>query len=285
MISEPMDNTSVSATNISSQNDHFESRLNRAAADILDGLAHVHLWYTVGWLEIKQRYRRSVIGPFWITLSLGIMLAGMGIIYSRLFGMETEHYIPFLSAGLVVWALMSTLLTEGCTTFLSSEGVIKQLPAPLSVHALRVVWRNLIILAHNSLIYFGVMAYFHRNPGPVVLLAPFGIALIAINGFAACLTLGIFSARFRDIPPIISNAVQVIFFMTPVFWDPQNLKGRTTVLHVNPLYYLLELVRRPLLGEAPPLTLWLAVLAITLANLAVGLAMFVRFRGRIAYWL
>jgi len=265
--------------------DHADSRFNRAVVDVLKGVADVHLWFTVGWLEIKQRYRRSVIGPFWITLSLGTMIAGMGIIYSRLFGMETEHYIPFLSAGLVVWSLISTLLIEGCMTFLSAEGVIKQLPAPLSVHAMRVVWRNLIILGHNSLIYFAIMAYFHRNPGPVALLAPFGLALIAVNGFGVCLTLGIFSARFRDIPPIVANAVQVIFFMTPVFWDPQNLKGRTAVLEGNPLYYLLELVRRPLLGEAPPLSLWLISVAITLANLAVGFALFTRFRGRIAYWL
>jgi ABC-type polysaccharide/polyol phosphate export permease len=260
-------------------------RFDRATADILEGLRSVHLWFTVGWLEIKQRYRRSVIGPFWITLSLGVMLVGMGVVYSRLFGMETEQYIPFLAAGLVVWTLISSLIVEGCATFLSSEGVIKQLPAPLTVHALRVVWRNLIILAHNFVIYIAVMAYYQRNPGLAALLAPLGVSLIAVNGFGCCLTLGIFSARFRDIPPIVVSTVQLIFFITPVFWDPKNLKGKVAILDGNPLYYMLELVRRPLLGEAPPASFWLVALVVTLANLSVGFLMFARFRGRIAYWL
>jgi ABC-type polysaccharide/polyol phosphate export permease len=116
-------------------------------------------------------------------------------------------------------------------------------------------------------------------------LAPVGLALIALNGAACGMILGVLSARFRDIPPIVSNAVQLIFFITPVLWRPENLKSRVWVVDWNPLYYLLEIVRRPLVGESPPLSFWAIAIGFTIASLAVGFSLFARFRGRVAYWV
>jgi ABC-type polysaccharide/polyol phosphate export permease len=262
-----------------------ELRFSRALKDVVGGVVHSHLWLVLGWLEIKQRYRRSKIGPFWITLSLGIMVAASGFIYSRLLGSELRDYLPSLAVGLIVWQLMSGLINEGCGAFLAAEGIIKQIPAPLSVHILRVVWKNLIILAHNMIIYIVAMLFYFRNPGFAFFLAPFGVALVALNGLACGMILGVLSARFRDIPPIIANAVQLAFFITPVLWKPENLKTRLLIVEANPLYYLLEVVRKPLLGEAPSLSFWAIAIGITAVNLTLGFSLFARFRGRIAYWV
>jgi ABC-2 type transport system permease protein len=262
-----------------------EFRIRRAFRDIVSATLHPHLWLVLGWLEVKQKYRRSKIGPFWITLSLGIMVAALGVVYSRLLDAEPRDYIPSLAAGLIIWQLIAGLINDGCTAFLAFDGVIKQLPAPLGVHLLRAVWRNFIILGHNMIVYILVMLIYLKNPGLVFFLAPVGLALIALNGAACGMILGVLSARFRDIPPIVSNAVQLIFFITPVLWRPENLKSRVWVVDWNPLYYLLEIVRRPLVGESPPLSFWAIAIGFTIASLAVGFSLFARFRGRVAYWV
>lgn len=262
-----------------------EFRLRRAVDNICEGFARRPLWMSLGWLEIKQRYRRSIIGPLWITLSLAIMIAGLGIIYSSLFNMETHAYIPFLSTGLIIWGLIAGLVTDGCMVFLSSEGILKQLPVPLFVHVLRTTWKHVIIFCHNIVIYVAVMIYYGKNPGLVVLLAPLGTAIVVINGIGFCMTLGIVSARFRDIPPIITSFIQLVFFVTPVFWMPEALKNRTMIVDGNPLYYLLEIVRRPLLGQVPAAEYWLVAALFTTVNVTAAYFLFARFRGRIAYWV
>ncbi len=253
--------------------------------DLWKALANWKLWGLVGWLEVSQRYRRSVIGPFWITLSLGVTVLGLGLVYSALFRQTASDYIPYLATGLIAWGFISALLIEGCATFIAAEGRIKMLPMPLSVHVYQVVWRNFIILAHNSIVYIAVMLYFGINPGFATIFAILGIAIVVINGVGFALTLGILSARFRDIPIMIANGVQLVFFVTPILWKPEALTSREWIYRFNPFHYLIEIIRSPLLGTVPPLQDWAIVLLFTAANLAVGIVMFGRFHRRIAYWV
>lgn len=258
----------------------------QAGVDLVQGLLQWPLWFTIGWMDVRQRYRRSLIGPFWITLSLGIFVAGLGVVYGALFRVELKTYLPYLATGMIVWTMISTLISEGCQTFIAAEGAIKQIPAPISTHVYRLVWRNLIILAHNFAIYILLVAIFGISIGPVTLLAVPGLLFVAANGVAFGLILGVLSSRFRDIPLIITNLVQLVFFTTPILWRADTLPpDRAWVAWVNPFYFLVENVREPLLGHAPPPLFWLITAAVTVVNLAVGIALFGRFRARLAYWL
>ncbi len=234
---------------------------------------------------MSQRYRRSIIGPFWITLSLGVVVLGLGIVYSTLFRQTAQDYIPYLATGLIAWGFISALLTDGCNTFIAAEGRIKMLPVPLSVHVYQMVWRNFIILAHNAVVYVVMILFFAINPGWAFPLAFLGVAIVLLNGVGFALTLGILSARFRDIPVMVANAVQLIFFVTPILWKPETITSREWIYLYNPFHYLIEIIRAPLLGKVPPALDWIVVLAFTAANLAVGIALFGRFRKRIAYWV
>ena len=93
------------------------------------------------------------------------------------------------------------------------------------------------------------------------------------------------SARFRDIPQVINSVVQILFFLTPVFWKPESLKGHAYITEYNPFFHLLQIVRAPLLGELPTAANYMSVLFITILNAALALYLFSRFRGRIAYWI
>jgi ABC-type polysaccharide/polyol phosphate export permease len=258
----------------------------QAVADLRDGLVQWPLWFTIAWMDVRQRYRRSLIGPFWITLSVGIFVTGLGVVYGALFRQDLKTYLPYLAVGVVVWTLVSSLIAEGCNTFISAEGAIKQLPVPISVHVFRMVWRNVIVFAHNVMIVIVLVLIFNIPVSAATLMAIPGLILIMLSGVGFGLTLGVLSARFRDIPLIISNFVQLIFFTTPILWRADTLPpNRDWIARFNPFHYLIEVVRQPLLGQTLPAAAWLVTLAIALLALAVGIAFFTRYRVRIAYWL
>lgn len=257
----------------------------RAWADIVEGIALWRLWVRLGWNDILQRYSRSVLGPFWLTASMAVMVVALGVLYSRLFNQSIDDFLPFFCVGLLVWTLIASYLTEGGMLFTGSESYIKQIRLPYSVYVYRSSWAKLIIFAHNFIIYLGVLIYFQIWPGAISLLAIPGLMLVVFNGTIASLTIGIVSARFRDIPQIITSLVQILFFLTPIFWKPETLKGHAYVMDFNPFYHLLEIVRAPLLGNLPSAASYWSVLLLTLINVGVGFAFFARFRARIAYWI
>ncbi len=256
-----------------------------ALRDVAEGARAFRLWGMLGWQDIRQRYRRSTLGPFWLTISMGALVGGLGLLYAGLFKLDVSDYLPFVAAGLILWGLISGLITEGCDAFIGAEGIIKQVNLPLSVHVYRVVWRNSIVFAHNVVIYAAAAVIFSIQPGWAGLLALPGLALLCLNGVWVGLLLGLVSARFRDVPQIAASIVQVAFFLTPIIWKPELLPDRAFILHLNPFFHLLELVRAPLLGQAPGLVSWLAVAGITLGGWLVTLFMYRRYRWRIAYWV
>jgi len=259
--------------------------LAKAMRDLRVGILSVHVWPTLAWQEIRQRYRRSVLGPFWLTISIGVLIAGMGPLYSRLFGQDTSSYFPHLAVSFIVWMLLASLITEGCTSFMVAEGLIKEGRMPLTVHVLRVIWKNLIIFAHHALILVILFLFYPPPLSWALLLVPLAILAIAVNALWVGLFLGMLCARFRDIPLIIQSIVQVMFFLTPVLWTPGALGRHAWAAQWNPLNHLLEIVRGPLLDGRVAVTSWAAVLGMALVGFAFVLPVFARFRARIAYWV
>ena len=149
-----------------------------------------------------------------------------------------------------------------------------------------MVWRTFIVLLHNMIIYVGVALSFGIWAGlGNILLAALGIAVLCLNAIWTTMVLGILSARFRDIPPITASLLQVVFFLTPIFWHADQLPERAVFVKYNPFVYYMDIVRQPLLGEAPSLTTWGIVLSLTFIGCLLSLFMFTRFRRRISYWV
>jgi ABC-2 type transport system permease protein/lipopolysaccharide transport system permease protein len=261
------------------------SRVRVAIADLGHGLGQRELWSTLGWHDIRQRYRRSMVGPFWLTLSMGLMIGGLAYLYSGMLGQNIERYLPYVATGMIVFSLISSLATEGSTVFIGSSTLILQLRAPLSIYVYQMVWRNLIIFAHNISIYVLVLLFVKVDLGWNFFLGFIGLFLVLLNGVWIGLILGTISARFRDVPPIVASVMQIIFFLTPIFWFPEAVTNRAWLVHLNPFYYMVELVRMPLLGTSPPLSMWLIVIGINCASAIVAVLFFAGYRQRIAYWV
>ena len=261
------------------------SEAARAWDDLRDGAMRWRLWSRLGWHDIRKRYRRSVLGPFWLTLSMAVMVGSLGLIYGTLFRLDLEGYLPFLAVGLATWTLIASFLNEGCISFIELEPLIKNVRIPMSVHILRALWRNLIIYGHNIVIFAVVALVFGIWPGAAGLLAVAGLALLLVNAGWIMLLLGMICTRFRDVPPIIGSVIQLLFFVTPVMWKPELLGDRRYLMVLNPFYHLLEVIRAPLLGHVPGWESWVAGLLFAAAGWAFTFACFARFRKRIAYWL
>jgi ABC-type polysaccharide/polyol phosphate export permease len=257
--------------------------------DFFGGIKLYSIWSMLAWQDIRQRYRRSVIGPFWLTISTGIMVGALGFLYSGLFQQEIKSYLPFLAVGLIVWGFLSTVLNEACAVFVSSEGMMKQVRLPLTVYVCRMVWRNLIIFAHSIVIIIVVMVWADVSLTWELSLLPLAAFLYCLNALSIGLLLGIVCTRFRDIGPFIGNLAQILFFITPIMWSPQILTGKNASLawiaNYNPAYHFIEIIRAPLLGQAIPIDSWFVVFVSTAILWVLMLFVMTKFRHRLPYWL
>jgi lipopolysaccharide transport system permease protein len=260
-------------------------RRDRAMDDLRGGLARWRLAWALARGDITHRYRGSVLGPFWLTLSTAVMLAALGILYAKLFRMDVAAYLPWLAVSLIVWNMISQIVTDATTSLTGAEGVIRQMPLPYTVHALRVVFRNAVIAAHNLPLIAVVFAVFGVAPSWMALAAIPGFVLIALAAFAAAIFLGMICARFRDIPPIVGSVMQIAFFVSPVIWKPEMVGHWEPFLPINPVFAVMETVRGPIMGTGAGPLVWVLAVAWTAALLAGAWAFFVRFRGRIAFWV
>jgi ABC-type polysaccharide/polyol phosphate export permease len=255
------------------------------ANDIFIGLMAKHVWGALGWHDIRQRYRRSVLGPFWFTLSTLIMVAVLGVLYSTILGQEITSYLPYLGVGIVVWQYLSTCIMEGSSAFIGADYLIKQIRMPLTVHVARVVWRNYIILLHSLPVVILLMLGFGHIPGPKFLLVIPGLFVLLLNGVWMGIVLGIICARYRDVLPIVANLMQVAFFFTPIMWSVDLLKDRAWMAELNPFYHIIEIVRAPIIGHEILIQSWVWSVGVTVAGFIVAQYLMNRCRNRLPYWL
>ena len=279
--------TIAATTDLDLKADTTVAGRNRLAVD--DLARGVRLWrlaVALGWLDIRLRYRGSMLGPFWLTISTGVMVAALGFLYSTLFKMDLREYLPFLALSQVLWGFLAALVSEACTTFTDAEGVIRSVRMPFFVYSTRTLIRNLIALGHNIVVIVVVFAIFQIWPGWGLIEAIPGLLLWVIDSLALTLLLGAFCARFRDIQPIVNSVMQIAFFVTPVIWKPSQLGAGVDNLPFNPFFDLLEIVRAPLLGEGGPSSMtWLGAVIYSVVLCSVSWAFFVRARGRITFWI
>ncbi|MGY1719545.1 MULTISPECIES: galactan export ABC transporter permease subunit Wzm/RfbD [unclassified Blastococcus] len=267
--------------------------LSAAVADLRRGWEQRPLWGYLGWQDIRQRYRRSVLGPVWITISMAVTAVALGILYSGLFDIPLERLLPHVLVGFIVWGFISGCITEGSEVFIANEGLIKHLPAPLSTHVYRLIWRQTLFLAHNLIVYLIMLLFFPQPLHWTVLAVVPAFVLLALNGAWVALAVGVVTARFRDILPITQSIVQLMFFLTPIVWIYDELINspnpaiaeRARLAEFNPFLHFLEIVRRPLLGQDQQLRYWLVVLAITVVGWALTMFVLRRYRSRVSYWV
>lgn len=269
------------------------SQTFRAAwEDLKRGFGQRELWLALGWQDIKQRYRRSTLGPLWITIATGVMAAALGLLYSQLFGIDLAEFLPHVAVGLILWGFIAGCIKDGSEVFIANEGLIKQLPSALSVHVYRLVWRQFLFLLHNLVIWLALLAIFRIPVGWEVLLAIPAMVLLVLNGIWVTMFFGIVATRFRDVAPLLDSLVQLAFYMTPIVWTAKTLTDqggavaeRAVLAKLNPLYHYLDIVRGPMINSPVETSSWIVVLIMTGVGLVMALLAMRQWRFRVSYWV
>ena len=257
------------------------------ADDLLNGLGRWDVFLRLGWFEVKRRYRRTIIGPFWGTLNLSVFILALGTVGGGLLNRNFSDYLPFLATGMILWVYISSVISESCSLFISSHNLFRQMQFSYSLLAYALVWRNFVVFLHNLGAYFVIFALTvpHLINWNTLLVFP-GIVILILNSVWVALLLGMICLRFRDLQQLIATFIQIGIFVTPVFWPPSSLGGirRLIFVEMNPLYSIMEVVRAPLLGQVPTQLVYMTALGITVVGWAVTFFVFQAFRKRIAYW-
>jgi lipopolysaccharide transport system permease protein len=260
-------------------------RLQEGIIEIKHAFLSHEQWLYMAVQDIKLRYRRSMIGPWWVTISTSIMVLMLGFLWSHIFGQATDTYLPYFAIGFVVWGWMSAQIADSAAGFLQFQGAIKQIKLPFPIFTFRCNVRQAIILLHNSLIIAAVLLFVGKGFSLLSLLAIPNLLLIQLNLTLLAIIITIFCSRYQDMTQVVNVATQIIFFFTPILWQVDSIKNKAFLAEWNPIYHWIELIRAPLLGSLPTLSdyLWSGVsiaILFVLATYYLG-----RYRSRIALWL
>lgn len=257
-----------------------------ACDDIIEALKAWRIWLLLAWHEVKLRYRRSTLGPFWITISMAITIYTMGVLYGHLFKMDLTLYYPFLATGILGWNLISLIINDATMTFVTADQFIKQMKQPYLFFVLQSVTRNFIIFFHNILVLVPLIFFFHLKINWNTLFILVSLILLWVNAVTYSMILALIGTRFRDIPLLVASLIQVVFFLTPIMWSPIFLPLRYHyIIDFNPFAQFMELFRSPLLGNLPSNYTLLTTLGLTVFGVFSSFIIFSRYRARIAYWL
>lgn len=256
-----------------------------ASRDLVNSFGRLGLSWSLAWHDVASRYRGSVLGPFWITLSMGLMVLGIGFLYASLFHLPLNEFLPYVALGIVFFGVMTGTVNEGCETFVMASGILSQTSLPMFTFVWRTVFRNLINLGHHLVIVVGMLAFYGQWKVADVPLALAGVLLMLLNASWMSLLAAIASARFRDVPQIVISVMQFAIFMTPVFWLPSRFGEHQIFLDLNPFYHLLQAVRAPLLGQSVAGYSYVVLIVMALAGWAVTFVTFANTRRRLVHYL
>jgi ABC-type polysaccharide/polyol phosphate export permease len=256
-----------------------------ALLDLGEAIQQAWFWMALGWHDIVRRYRGSILGPFWLTLTTAAFIAGLGPLYAGLFGLDVKQFLPFMALGVLVWNFITATINDCCSAFIDRGQVMKQTRLPRLTCIFHVMWRNILMFAHSLPVYVAVVLYCQIPLTWQMLLVVPGLFLLVFNLLWIGLLLAIACLRFRDVQQIVSSLLLLAFFFTPVMWSPKLQSVNPWVVNANPFAALIELVRAPLLGEAISLPLLVLALACLVIGTATAALAFIKYRKQIIYWV
>ena len=261
---------------------------NKLLIDSAQSLKVWRVWIYLGTQDVKARFKRSFIGPLWILLNMGLFVGGAGVVYGMLFGQPMREFLPFLTAGFIIWGFLISSLTESCLAFINAEGYIKQFSYPKQIYLLRplVVYTIIMLIGLAALVpvqiifqRFEIMGWIFALPGLFILM------LAAQAHIIICAYLG---TKFRDLPHALGGVLQVLFFVTPIMFPVKILRERNLdfVYQYNPLYYLIDIVRHPILeGQIAPSENYLFACIYLIFAWTLAAIVATRSDAKVVFWL
>ena len=256
-----------------------------ALRDIIDGVKLAPLWLRLGWEQTVSRFRRTVFGPFWLTANLLAISFSLSVVFGMLMGQNYRQNFATIISGVLSWSLIGGVMSDAAGVFISSGSWMQTMRMPLSFYVLLMLTRDFINYLAQLIALWIVLAVLRLGapPDPTLLI---GLPIVLLDGALLSMIIAMPSTRFRDINQTVGFAVQILFFITPVFWAPNQTHGHAALIYqLNPFAHLLELIRQPVMGKVPQLVHYEWAAAITVVLFATCFTMLALFRKRVVFWL
>jgi ABC-type polysaccharide/polyol phosphate export permease len=265
-----------------------ETPMSAAIDDIAGALRRFRNCLFLATTEVKLRYRRSILGPLWITLTTAMFILFISSLYSGLMATQFTHYLINLSLGWIIWHFISDSVLLGARTFQKGAGILKNTNIDKFTLVLKTVLANLIVFTHNlviPLLVFVVVGFPFSHATWLVIPA---FALITLSALWSAMLFGLLCARYRDIYQLLQASMRVLFFLTPILWTPSLLPAKSPkrlFVDFNPFAHYLAIWRKPLMGEYPDALSWYVTGGLTVLGLGLGFLVFARYRREVVFWI
>lgn len=242
-------------------------------------------WTGLGWSDFWIAHRRAILGPLWQIVQVGVWVVGLSVIFRQVLADSYADYLAYVALGVIFWNFMANSLTTGIQSFRQSAELIRNVNNPILIYPLRLLINNLSKFAFQFIVFFLVLPWTSVAPCAETMLVVPGLLLLMITVVWSTSLSALIGVRFRDAQFALQAVMRFLFFATPVFWLPSGLGQREYFATLNPFTHYLEVVRAPLLGQAPSLTAWIVVTTITLVGAGITIILIGRFRREIVFWL
>lgn len=257
--------------------------------DFCKTLSNPYKWIFATWIVFLLKYRKTIMGPFWIICGPMVFIVLLGILYGDVMGYSLERYVPHLGIGLIIWSYISGIVMSAPRLFIQNKPILMQGLSSLVEITQKTIFLNCIIFLHQFLIVILIVLYFNIQISFKSLLIIPALFLILLHSFWVIMFLGILGARFRDIGEIVEVIMRIAFLVTPVIWIIDGDTSRSSTIGVylllNPFYHVLEPLRSAVLGTDVMLSSWIISLLIALFGTLLAAFSYQKYRDLVIFWI
>lgn len=238
----------------------------------------------LAWSDMRHRYVRSLLGPFWMSLQMAIVVAVLGSVIGQMSNADMMARLPMLALSMTAWTFLNSVVLDATTALQNSASLIRDRALPPVIFLLQCTFRQGLFALHNACVPLLLWLLLTPHDLSGALAALPGLLLFVTCTFGLSLVLGALATRYRDLKPIIESTLMLAFLASPVIWSADMINHRSTVMRLNPLTHLFAVWREPLTGGHVDATSIIYVLA-TLALLLCASVLTVVHLRKAAFWI
>jgi len=216
-------------------------------------------WIYGAWMDTVLRYRTQLLGPFWMIAGPLIIVLVLGNLYAGILGTQDHRYLAHLAIGIVIWSFVQQSLQGSARVFWQNRRMIQTGYVRYTDYILRLIFKNIIVLGHNLLVVVGVIVFTGVYVTPTALILFITVPLVLSMVLGVCCLFAVIGARYADLADLLQSILRIAVFVTPIIWVP-HMVGKAALigpfLYLNPFYYLIEVLRTPLVYGTVP---WLEI--------------------------
>lgn len=262
-----------------------QTSLSDTFGDIRSGIQKFRLWLYLARKDVSRKYDASFFGVGWITIEHFFVILGIGLLYSQVNSIDTGRFLVYYAVGLTTWSFIASIANESVVLFPNVSGQLKSTSNPVSIYVFKTLAKSTFRLCLQIPVVVFFVLVTSSGVGDYAIMSGVGFVLVLLCGACGSFTLAIIGARYRDFAGFVQSIIRLAFFITPVFWDVEQIGENEKYMNLNPFFHLIEVVREPLISNSFDMLHFYCVAGFLLALFTSAVCSMMLARHKIIYWL